>query len=83
MAISPDGIPFHYERFAFHTTKRGKAYWNELIAGFERQGYYSSVNGRIPLDRLLFACRFPVIPKPRLRKGRSVLTLKIHTQCTR
>lgn len=47
---SPDGIPISYDWF--NSPEEAWSFYNDFKKGFERQGYYSSNHGRIPLDCL-------------------------------
>ena len=54
--ISPDGFSIHFSDT--YPTKEGAMFaFNDWKKQFERQGYYSSNNGRIPLDELEQHCR--------------------------
>jgi hypothetical protein len=54
--LSPDGFDIRRDK-TYATPEEAVADLQEWIKGFERQGYYSSVKGRIPLDELEGACR--------------------------
>jgi hypothetical protein len=49
--ISPDGIPIHYEN-TYESKESAMDAFNDWKKRYEFQGYYSSNNGRIPLDEL-------------------------------
>ena len=53
--LSPDGITLRREK-TYSTIDEAKADFNEWKKAFERQGYYSSNKGRIPLDELEENC---------------------------
>lgn len=53
--LSPDGIAISYSK-SYKTKEEAKIAFNEWKKRFESQGYYSSNNGRIPLDELEENC---------------------------
>ena len=62
--ISPDGFPSWPEPFICDKDKfeeESKAKLQEFLSRFERQGYYSSNNGRIPLDELPNHCQIKLL----------------------
>ena len=57
VVISPDGFPIHMED-TYPSKKKAEQALNEWMKGYERQGYYSSVDwGRIPLNELNYYCQ--------------------------
>ena len=73
---SPDGFTIHWENFHCSTQELFAAVdlqFNEWRKRYERQGFYSSNESRIPLSELKGHCRFVLIkPDP------AVLNLPIH-----
>jgi archaellum component FlaC len=53
--ISPDGFSISYDGI-YKTIQEAKNAFNEWKKNYERQGYYSSTKGRIPLDELESHC---------------------------
>jgi len=53
--ISPDGIPIRY--FNWKTKKEAQQGLLTWMERYETQGYYSSNQGRIPLDKLESQCK--------------------------
>ncbi len=53
--LSPDGIAISYAD-SYETKEDAKIAFNEWKKRFEAQGYYSSNEGRIPLDELEDHC---------------------------
>ena len=53
--ISPDGFSTTPEG-EYATRDEAKAHLRDWMKRYEQQGYYSSVNGRIPLEDLEDAC---------------------------
>lgn len=52
--LSPDGFPISPK--SFKTREAADVYLDKWVKQYERQGYYSSNSGRIPLDALKSAC---------------------------
>ena len=50
--LSPDGFTIEFDRPYYTSKERAMIAFNEWKERFRRQGYYSSNNGRIPLDEL-------------------------------
>ncbi len=55
--ISPDGFSIH-PTDTYSSMEEAKEKFKEWAKRYERQGYYSSNNGRIPLDELESYCQF-------------------------
>jgi len=49
--LSPDGFSIHYSD-TYPSEKKAMEVFNEWKKRYESQGYYSSNNGRIPLNEL-------------------------------
>lgn len=54
---SPDGFSIMGTR-TFESIEEAKEQFHQWAKRFQAQGYYSSVKGRIPLDRLEESCLF-------------------------
>jgi hypothetical protein len=54
--ISPDGFSINREG-TYSSKKKAREGFTEWAKNFERQGYYSSNRGRIPLDELADHCQ--------------------------
>lgn len=54
--LSPDGFPISME--PFETKEEALTFFGDWKKGFKNQGYYSSNNGRIPLEDLENHCEF-------------------------
>lgn len=54
--LSPDGFAIHYED-TYPTKKAAKEAMMKWIENYRKQGYYSSVRGRIPLEDVPMYCR--------------------------
>jgi hypothetical protein len=54
--LSPDGFNISMENFS--TKEDALKFFSEWKKRFEKQGYYSSNHGRIPLDELEDECCF-------------------------
>lgn len=54
--LSPDGFTIDPEK-TYSTIEQAEKAFNEWAKRYERQGYYSSNNGRIPLNELLQNCK--------------------------
>lgn len=57
--LSPDGFDIRKDK-TYDTAEEAVADLQDWMAGFERQGYYSSGNERISLDHLEGRCK--IIP---------------------
>lgn len=55
IVLSPDGISIDQEE-TYPTPEIALEKTKEWAKRFEKQGYYSSNNGRIPLDELIEHC---------------------------
>lgn len=55
IVLSPDGITIH-PTDTYPTKKVAKEKFDEWLKRYELQGYYSSNNGRIPLDEVQNHC---------------------------
>lgn len=55
--LSPDGIPIRMDG-PFDSPEEREEYFLQWMKRYEHQGYYSSVNRRIPLDQLREHCHF-------------------------
>lgn len=54
--LSPDGVTISEDNFK--TIEEANLFLNEWIKGFEKQGYYSSNNGKIPIYEIAGHCKF-------------------------
>lgn len=54
--ISPDGFSIHATE-TYTTKKEAMQAFSKWAVGFINQGYYSSNNGRIPLEELFSHCK--------------------------
>lgn len=59
--LSPDGITIEFNKWAYPSMKKAKESFENWARRFERQGYYSSSNGQIPLNELINHCTFKKI----------------------
>jgi hypothetical protein len=59
--LSPDGITIEFGSFYYENMKDAKKAFERWKSRFEQQGYYSSNNGRIPLDELESYCQFKTL----------------------
>jgi len=59
--LSPDGITIEFGSFYYENMKEAKRGFERWKKRFENQGFYSSNNGRIPLDELEKHCQFKPI----------------------
>ena len=50
--LSPDGFTIEFDRPYYTSKEKAMIAFNEWKERFRRQGYYSSNNGRIPLEDL-------------------------------
>ena len=50
--LSPDGFTIDFDRPYYTSKEKAMIAFNEWKERFRRQGYYSSNNGRIPLEDL-------------------------------
>tara|TARA_R110001606_G_scaffold268633_1_gene417349 strand:- start:2631 stop:3020 length:390 start_codon:yes stop_codon:yes gene_type:complete len=57
---SPDGISITRNGYYSTTTEAGEAL-EKWVESYSRQGYYSSNNGRIPLEELALHCELETI----------------------
>jgi hypothetical protein len=53
---SPDGFTIENDG-GYNSIKEAEIAFNNWAKRFEKQGYYSSNNGRIPLDELVYHCK--------------------------
>lgn len=58
--LSPDGFDIRRDE-TYDTPEAAVADLQDWMKGFERQGYYSSVKGRISLDNLEGECKIEPI----------------------
>lgn len=54
--LSPDGFSIHHSD-TYKSIEEAQTATTNWIKNYERQGYYSSVRGRIPLDEVASCCR--------------------------
>jgi len=59
--LSPDGITIEFDRPYYTSRKKALEAFNGWKKRYERQGYYSSNNGRIPLDELENYCTIQMV----------------------
>lgn len=59
--LSPDGIPIEFMSFFYRDMTEAKKAFERWKKRYENQGFYSSNNGRIPLDELEKHCQFKTI----------------------
>ena len=50
--LSPDGFTIEFDRPYYTSKEKAMIAFHEWKERYKRQGYYSSNNGRIPLDEL-------------------------------
>ena len=53
---SPDGFTIENDG-GYSSMKEAETDFNNWAKRFEKQGYYSSNDGRIPLDELIYHCK--------------------------
>jgi hypothetical protein len=58
--LSPDGFPITADGYYSTITEAGEAL-EKWIKNYSKQGYYSSNNGRIPLEQLALHCTLDAI----------------------
>lgn len=56
MILSPDGFTIEFDRPTYPSLKKALVAFENWCKRFEIQGYYSSNNGRIPLNELFDYC---------------------------
>jgi hypothetical protein len=56
--LSPDGFDIYHDPFEYETIKEATEHLDKWVKRYEIQGYYSSNNGRIPLEQLKQYCKF-------------------------
>jgi hypothetical protein len=56
--LSPDGFTIEMGVASYPSTNKAADAFNKWKMRFETQGYYSSNNGRIPLNELMDRCSF-------------------------
>jgi hypothetical protein len=56
--LSPDGITIEFDAFDYPNMKEANKAFARWKKRYERQGYYSSSSGRIPLNQLKANCTF-------------------------
>lgn len=61
MVLSPDGITIEFDKWYYPSMERAKESFEKWKMRYEIQGYYSSNNGRIPLNELENYCTFKTI----------------------
>jgi len=54
--LSPDGFTIHMNPETYSSREIAENALTEWMKRYERQGYYSSNDGRIPLDKLRGEC---------------------------
>ena len=59
--LSPDGFTIEFDKPFYRSMKKAKEAFMNWIRRYEVQGYYSSNNGRIPLNELENYCTFKTI----------------------
>lgn len=59
--LSPDGFTIEFDKGHYRSMKKAKEAFTNWIRRYEVQGYYSSNNGRIPLNELENYCTFKTI----------------------
>ena len=59
--LSPDGFTIEFDKPHYPSRERAMTAFNEWKERYRRQGYYSSNNGRIPLDELENYCTIQMI----------------------
>lgn len=50
--LSPDGFTIEFDKRYYPSKKKAFEAFDKWKKRYEQQGYYSSTNGRIPLDQL-------------------------------
>lgn len=61
--LSPDGFTIEFDKWTYPTKKEMMKSFQKWKERYEVQGYYSSNNGRIPLNELEEHCTFKTITK--------------------
>jgi hypothetical protein len=61
MVLSPDGITIEFDKMYYPSMEKAKESFEKWKTRYEIQGYYSSNNGRIPLNELENYCTFKTI----------------------
>lgn len=59
--LSPDGFTIEFDKWTYPTKKEMMDSFYKWKKRYELQGYYSSNNGRIPLDKLEKYCTFKTL----------------------
>ncbi len=59
--LSPDGFTIEFDRPYYTSKEKAVAAFDKWKERFRRQGYYSSNNGRIPLEDLENHCSIKTI----------------------
>ena len=59
--LSPDGITIEFDKWEYPSMKKAKESFDKWKKRYEIQGYYSSNNGRIPLNELEHYCTFKTL----------------------
>lgn len=58
--LSPDGIPI-YRELTFNSVEDAGEALDKWVERYQAQGYYSSNNGRIPVEQLALHCKLTTI----------------------
>lgn len=59
--LSPDGFTIEFDKPYYTSKEKAMIAFNEWKERYKRQGYYSSNNGRIPLEDLENHCSIKTI----------------------
>lgn len=59
--LSPDGFTIEFDKPYYTSREKAMTAFNEWKERYRKQGYYSSNNGRIPLNEVRFYCQFKTI----------------------
>ena len=59
--LSPDGITIEFDRPYYTSREKALEAFNDWKERYRKQGYYSSNNGRIPLDELENYCTIQLV----------------------
>ena len=55
--LSPDGFTIEHDPYSYNSEEEAKIALKKWMQRYNEQGYYSSNNGRIPLDELEANCQ--------------------------
>jgi len=61
MVLSPDGTTIEFDNYTYPSMKKAMEAFIKWRGRYDAQGFYSSNNGRIPLDELESYCQFKTL----------------------